>query len=130
MKKHKIATMVLAILVLILVAGCSKKEEDTVIRIGIPNNASSVAPLRIVDKLNLLEKYVSGVKLELIVIESSTANNEALIAGSIDGAAINNTNFLIGSEKGIPYKIFTTLSYGSTSIQTNDPEVFSRCLDR
>jgi ABC-type nitrate/sulfonate/bicarbonate transport system substrate-binding protein len=114
--------LILLIGVIIFLTSRRSESEGIVIRLGIPNQASGVAPIIVVDKLNLLEKHAPGVRLELTIIESSTAINEAIIANNIDGAAINNTNFLIGSERGIPYRIFSTLAYGSTSIQTNDPD--------
>jgi ABC-type nitrate/sulfonate/bicarbonate transport system substrate-binding protein len=122
-KKGITKILVFAFVASIFLTACSDpKPDEVIIRLGVPNQASGVAPLIIVDEFNLLEKYVPGVRLELSVIESSVAVNEAIIAGNIDGAAINNTNFLIGSERGIAYKAFSTLAYGSNSVLTNDPE--------
>jgi len=119
----KITLFTLLFVSLIVLVGCSQSESGyTVVRLAVPNNATGVAPIFVMYELNLLENHASNVQLELVVIDSSSARNEAFISNHIDGGAMNTTNFLIGSERGVPYKILASLAYGANSIQTNDPD--------
>jgi len=93
--------------------------EERIIKMAVPTMSAS-APLFILSDFNLMEKYLPNSKLELTVIESGNAMNEAMIANQIDGMITGLTNFLIGAYRNVPYKIFTSLSYGRSSIQTND----------
>jgi len=126
-KKLKIILVIILILATVLVFMAFNKknsQEERVLRLAIPSVLHS-GPIFVLDELNLLEKYVPNVKLELTIIENGSAVNEAFLANQIDGGLHNITNFLIGIDKNIPYKILTSLSHGTISIQTNNPEINS-----
>jgi ABC-type nitrate/sulfonate/bicarbonate transport system substrate-binding protein len=102
-----------------------KQSNEHVIRMAVPNMLSASAPLFVIAELNLMDKHLPNSRLELIISDSGNAMNEALIANQIDGMTTGLTNFLIGINRNVPYKVFTSLFYSRLSIQTNDPSIKS-----
>ena len=125
-----ISLLVIAITFGTLLGGCSKKpSEATVVKIAIGGADTGYSPILVANDLNLLENYAPGVKLELVVVDSAVAINEAFIANQIDGGLFNLTNILVGIDRKIPYKILSSLSYGRNSIQTNAPDRIKSLAD-
>ena len=115
-----IAILVIAAGVLFLVFA-NRDVSSRKVRVAVTNTAL-MAPLFVMHDLNLLENHAPGIALELVVVDSGTVINEAFIAGSIDAAGLNVTNFLVGADKSIPYGILSSLAYGFNSVQTNAPD--------
>ena len=128
MKKN--ISFLIALLILMIggafIYSSNKKEipDERIIRIAIPAMSAS-APLHVINELQLMGKYLPNSRLELIISDSGSVMNEAIIANQIDGAIIDLTSFLIGVYRNIPYKILTSVSYSRNSVQTNDPDVKS-----
>jgi len=119
----KIVSMFL-ILVVVVFAGCSNKKDNLTIRMSI-GYVPANAPIFVIHDLNLMDKYLKNSKLEFFVSTSGSNTNQALIANQIDGAVLDSTNFLIGREKGVKYKMLSSVSYMKMSLQTNDSSINS-----
>ena len=119
--------IVLIILILIILVTCffifNQKEKNTSkIRI-MATNGIGHAPLYVMNELSLIEKYAPNAKLDLTIASSSNGLNEAFIANQTDFASFSISDFMIGLDKGIPYKISSALSYSRFGIQTNNPNI-------
>ena len=76
------------------------------------------AALTIADELNLFEKYLPGLQVEWLQLGSGGAINEAFIAGEVDVAVMGIPPFLIGWDKGIPWKVASGMCIMPLSLQT------------
>lgn len=83
------------------------------------------AALTIADEMNLFEKYIPGLEVEWLTLGSGGAINEAFIAGEIDVAVMGIPPFLIGWDKGIPWKVASGMCVMPLSLQTYKPEITS-----
>jgi NitT/TauT family transport system substrate-binding protein len=76
------------------------------------------AALTIADELNLFEKYLPGLQVEWLQLGSGGAINEAFIAGEVDVAVMGIPPFLIGWDKGIPWRVASGMCVMPLSLQT------------
>ncbi len=76
------------------------------------------AALTIADELGLFEKYVPGLQVTWMQLGSGGAINEAFIAGEIDVAVMGIPPFLIGWDKGIPWKVASGMCVMPLTLQT------------
>ncbi len=83
------------------------------------------AALTIADELNLFEKYLPGIQVEWLTLGSGGAINEAFIAGEVDVAVMGIPPFLIGWDKGIPWKVASGMCVMPLSLQTNQADITS-----
>lgn len=82
------------------------------------------APLTIMQEQGLIEKYYDGeVTAEWVNLNSGSAINEGVASGDIDVAAMGVAPFLTGVTKGIPYKMFATMSAQPHKLMTNQPGI-------
>ena len=73
-----------------------------------------------------LEQLLPDVAITWQLMNSGSTINAATIAGDIDFALMGTAPFLIGIDKGVPYKLFTGMStYMPTGLVCNDPEIKS-----
>jgi NitT/TauT family transport system substrate-binding protein len=83
------------------------------------------AALTIADELNLFEKYLPGLQVEWLQLGSGGAINEAFIAGEIDVAVMGIPPFLIGWDKGIPWRVASGMCIMPLSLQTYNADINS-----
>lgn len=83
------------------------------------------APVMLIEKHDLIEKYAPGTKVTWLQLGSGAAINEALIAGKIDIGSMGVGPFLIGWDKGAPWKMASALVCQPLGLQVNDPEIKS-----
>jgi len=83
------------------------------------------APLNIMDKQELFEKYLPDVEIELKELGSGSAMNEGIISGDVDIAMMGVAPYLIGWDKGVPYKIYSAISHQPSGLVTYDSEITS-----
>ena len=83
------------------------------------------AALTIADELNLFEKYLPGLQVEWLQLGSGGAINEAFIAGEVDVAVMGIPPFLIGWDKGIPWKVASGMCIMPLSLQTYKDDINS-----
>jgi NitT/TauT family transport system substrate-binding protein len=76
------------------------------------------APLTIADELGLFEKY-TGASVEWKQYGSGGAIREALVAGELDAGFMGIPPFIIGWDKGAPWKVATALCVMPLGLQTN-----------
>ena len=117
-------TCLLLVLALSL-SSCRSNIDEKVIRLMVSNAMGSGGLFYVVEDLALLDKYAENAKLELSVAALGPGMNEGILAGRLDGASMNIINFLIGIDVGVPYKIATSVSYGSNVFVTNNPNIKS-----
>lgn len=82
------------------------------------------APLTVADELGLFEKN-AGVPVEWKQYGSGGAIREALIAGELDAGFMGIPPFIIGWDKGAPWKVATGLCVMPLGIQTNQEDITS-----
>jgi len=117
--------LLLASMIIILLQKNKNESEDKVIRLVIPEILGAGAPFFVVDELNLLDKYIKNAKIKFVMADLGAGLNEGILAKRLDGGSINITNFLIGIDKGVPYKLASSIGYGSNTFVTNKPEIKS-----
>jgi len=83
----------------------------------------SYSPFEVLIKMKIIERIAPDVKVEIITMTGSASMNEAIIAGDIDIAGVGITTFLIGYDKGVPYKISSALADIELALQVNDPSI-------
>lgn len=84
------------------------------------------APAMIAKEKGYLEQLLPNVAITWQLMNSGSTINAATIAGDIDFALMGTAPFLIGIDKGVPYKLFTGMStYMPTGLVCNDPEIKS-----
>ena len=123
----KKAILMCILIMSIFVTACSKntsKNNDGTIRIA-SSYGMSYSPFEVMLQLNLIEKIAPNIHVEIITLTGSATMNEAVIAGDIDIAGVGVTTFLIGHDRGVPYKIARALADIELALQTNDPTIMS-----
>lgn len=98
--------------------------QDKVIRVLYTADLTG-APILVMQKLDLIKKYDSAIRLSVNATSPGSAINEAIIAKQADIGHLGIPNILIGIDKGIPYKIMTSVSNTEGGIQTNNPDIKS-----
>lgn len=83
------------------------------------------APIMLLSKLNLVEKYAPDTKVTWLQLGSGAAINEALIAGKADIGSMGVGPYLIGIDKGAPWKMAAALVIQPLGLQVNDPNIQS-----
>lgn len=82
-------------------------------------------PLIVMKEQGLIEKNYPGVAVEWQMLNSGSAINEGIITGSIDIGAMGASPAITGIAKGIPYRIFTSMSAQPQVITTNNEKIKS-----
>lgn len=83
------------------------------------------APVQVMKELKLLEKNLPGIKTEWRQLNNTAAIREAMLAGRVDVGFIAIPPFLIGWDKGMPWKIATGLSESPVGLVTWKKEIRS-----
>ena len=129
--KKTLSILILGVLVL---TACShgvsstetseKTEKVTTIRIA-QQFGLGYAALTIADEFDLFEKYLPGLEVEWLQLGSGGAINEAFIANEIDVAVMGIPPFLIGWNKGIPWRVAAGMCIMPLSLQTYKQDIDS-----
>ena len=126
--------LILIILGVLLLSACSQSNQEvTNIDEAIPTTKIRIAQqfglgyaaLTIADEFDLFEKYLPGLEVEWLQLGSGGAINEAFIAGEIDVAVMGIPPFLIGWDKGIPWRVASGMCVMPLSLQTYKDEINS-----
>lgn len=82
------------------------------------------APFTIMKEQKLIEKNYDGeLNIEWMNLNSGSAINEGFTSGSIDVAAMGIAPFITGVVKGIPYKMYGTISSQPHALMTNQESI-------
>lgn len=81
------------------------------------------APIMIIQKKNLIEKYYEQAEVEWIQVGSGGAIREAIAAGTVDIGGMGVPPFLIAWDKGLNVKAVSALCKMPLGLQTNHQEV-------
>ncbi len=83
------------------------------------------APVQVMKELKLLEKNLPGIKTEWKQLSNTAAIREAMLVGRVDVGFIAIPPFLIGWDKGMPWKIASGLSESPVGLVTWKKEIRS-----
>lgn len=125
MKKRIFLLLMLLILGVFPLSGCSAKnaKDDTFTiaeQFGI-----AYAPLNIMKELGILEKKLPGVSIEWKQFGGPTAIREGMLNGEIDFGFMGISPVLIGIDNGMDWKYATGISSNQVAIVTDRPELQS-----
>lgn len=128
MKMKRLVATVLAGVMLCGLCACGGKKtasDDTTIKVAYQYGLS-YAPLTIMQEQGLIEKHYDGeLTVEWVNLNSGAAINEGFASGDIDVAAMGVAPFITGVSKGIPYKMYGTISAQPHKLMTNNPNIKS-----
>lgn len=121
--------LIFALLILVIVwsvAGWAKGSTGKELRISIAEQYGlAYAPVQVMKELKLLEKNLPGIKIEWKQLNNTAAIREAMLAGRVDVGFIAIPPFLIGWDKGMPWKIASGLSESPVGLVTWKKEIRS-----
>ena len=127
----KVYVLALMVTCTVLISGCGQDDKATssepkgTIHIAYQYGIG-YAPAMIAKEKGYLEQLLPDVAITWQLMNSGSTINAATIAGDIDFALMGTAPFLIGIDKGVPYKLFTGMStYMPTGLVCNDPEIKS-----
>lgn len=83
------------------------------------------AMLTVAREQKMFEKYLPGLQVEWQTYGSGGAINEAFVAGQVDAAIMGIPPFLIGWDKGIPWKVASGVCVMPLGLQTYKDEIQS-----
>ncbi|MHA1222972.1 MAG: ABC transporter substrate-binding protein [Candidatus Heimdallarchaeaceae archaeon] len=112
--------VILFIMIFFVAGGVIASEMSIAMQFGL-----GYAPIMVIKKMNLIEKYAPGTKIRWTQLGSGAAINEALIAGKLDIGCMGVGPFLIGLDKGAPWKMASGLVVQPLGLQVNDPDIKS-----
>ena len=126
----KASVLTLVVTCTVLFTGCGPEEKTSTEPKGTIHIAYQYgigyAPAMIAKEKGYLEQLLPDVTITWQLMNSGSTINAATIAGDIDFALMGTAPFLIGIDKGVPYKLFTGMStYMPTGLVCNDPEIKS-----
>ncbi len=117
---------IVLVLVLIIAWSVIGWTKGSSLRISIAEQYGlAYAPVQVMKELKLLEKNLPGVKTEWRQLNNTAAIREAMLAGRVDAGFIAIPPFLIGWDKGMPWKIATGLSESPVGLVTWKKEIRS-----
>ncbi len=121
--------LVVTLLVMVIVwsvSGWAKGPAGSDFKISIAEQYGlAYAPVQVMKELKLLEKNLPGIKAEWNQLSNTAAIREAMLAGRVDAGFIAIPPFLIGWDKGMPWKIASGLSESPVGLVTWKKEIQS-----
>lgn len=114
--------MIFVLLILVIawsVSGWAKGPTGGELRISIAEQYGlAYAPVQVMKELKLLEKNLPGIKTEWKQLSNTAVIREAMLAGRVDVGFIAIPPFLIGWDKGMPWKMASGLSESPVGLVT------------
>lgn len=107
---------------IMFIIGCSNEQENSdTLELNIAYQYGlAYAPFEIMKENKILEEKLNGVKINWHLMSSGGAMNEGIISGDLDIALMGAAPFLIGFDKGIDYKVISSIASQKISLVTND----------
>lgn len=132
----KIYILFLVSCILLGVLGACTSQDDTVPRENTEKISKekltiayqygiAYAPYQIMQEKKLIEKYLPDIEVDWKIMNSGQAMNEGIISGDIDVAVMGVPPFLIGWDKGVPYKIYSAVIQQPLGLITYDESISS-----
>jgi len=106
-KTKRIKIILAAFSLLILLSACSNDRESLAIA---EQYGLAYAPVTIMKEKGILAERLEGVQIEWKQMANTAAIREAMVAGDLDIGFMAIPPFLIGSDKGMQWKILSGLS--------------------
>lgn len=123
MMKNTVKRVLALLLMILLVSSVATAGAET-IRI-VRQYSIMYAPVYVMEKLNLLEKYLPDATIEWSELGSGAAINEALAANRLDIAFMGTPPAIIAWDKGLEIKVLSNLCVSPLGLQVNRPEIKS-----
>jgi NitT/TauT family transport system substrate-binding protein len=120
MKKTKMVALAVLMLSLFVAQPAISAEIRIAQQFGL-----GYAPLILIEKYDLLEEILPDITVKWTQLGSGAAINEALVAGKVDVGCMGVGPFLIGWDKGAPWKMASALVCQPLGLQVNDPSIQS-----
>ncbi len=122
--RKKLLPILALVLAALFLCACGKKSDQSAETKELTiayQYGMAYAPLTVMREQNLIEKHY-GEPLTVVwtQLNSGSAINEGIITGSIDAAAMGIAPAITGMLKGIPYRIFSSVSAQPQVIMTHN----------
>lgn len=126
MKKIGAALLLAAVMMALLAPACLAQEDYSGVTLRIAQQyGMQYAPVYVVQKLNLLDKYLPGVQVEWSNLGGGSAMNEAMISGQLDIAFMGIPPVLIAWDKGVDYRIACGICVPPSELIVRDESINS-----
>lgn len=113
--------VIIVVIGLYLMTGCSKKEEKVMIA---EQYGLAYAPIEIAKSLGFFEEFLpEQVVVEYVKLANTAAIREAMLAGHLDIGFMGIPPFLIGSDKGMDWKIIMGISKSPLGLVVEDENI-------
>ena len=120
----KILSIILALAMLSVFAGCSSNDEETKTITIAYQGGIGYAPIHIMEAKQLIEENYDGeITVEFKKLDSGAAINEGIMGGTIDIGCMGVAPAISGVAAGIDYKVISNLSAQSHGLMSNDKSI-------
>ncbi|MFW5794595.1 MAG: ABC transporter substrate-binding protein [Bacillota bacterium] len=128
MNKYRNFILILLLMTLII-SGCNqnnKDSRDSVSKLIIAEQYGlAYAPVTIMKEMGYLDDQNNNIIVEWKKLSNTAAIRESMLAGDVDIGFMALPPFLIGSDKGMDWKIISGLSQSPVELMTNNEEIKS-----
>jgi len=115
--------LVLLLVSISLLTGCGKKEETIIMA---EQYGLAYAPIQVAKELGFFEEFLpENVTLQYVKLANTAAIREAMLAGNLDVGFMGIPPFLIGSDKGMEWKIIMGISKSPLGLVVQDDAIQS-----
>lgn len=124
--ERPVRLLIFGLLILLIASGCGHRnnEPSEELKISIAEQYGlAYAPLQIMKEQKLMEKNLSGVKVEWHQLSNTAEIREAMLAGKVDAGFMAIPPFLIGWDKGMEWNIAVGLSSSPVGLVTNQERI-------
>lgn len=115
--------MIFVVLIMIVLVGCGKKDDNTV-KIA-QQYGLAYAPIQIMKEKGFLEEELPDKKIEWVKLANTAAIREAVLADNLDVGFMGIPPFLIALDNGMDWKMMTGLSSSPLGLVTYDNAINS-----
>ncbi len=120
---RKLISLLLAITIFSgILSGCGANRKKNTITIA-DQYGLAYAPIQIMKDKNTLENQTDGIRIEWKKLANTAAIREAMLAGEVDIGFMAIPPFLIGKDKGMPWKIISGLSMSPLGLMTYKEDI-------
>lgn len=121
----KIAIILLAFILMVSTAACSKEEEKKVVRISISKSYGTTTS-NIMKEYGILEKYLpDNYEVEWKFMTSSSDMRDALVAGQLNIVCTSLPTFITSYENGMPLALISFAGAVPIGLYGNDDTITS-----
>ncbi len=123
MRKYSIIFLVIFFILIFVLPGCKSAAQESQKVVIAQQFGLGYAPLMIMQKKNLIEKYYEGAEVEWVQLGSGGTINEAIASGAVDIGSMGVPPFLISWNKDLGVKVLGALCKMPLGLQTYHEEI-------